>query len=153
LGGGSFNPNVLATNLGNNGNLRSTPGNGFVVVEFIFIQGSAMVALQIKNIPWGPGDDFKIDASYAVGDTKNAIATSGGSPVFAMFGGTNFPGAYQSIGFGATNDAIYLPVIFGGTGDLKLTTFYGVRGATGSAKGRGSTYFMASLPFWVISAT
>jgi hypothetical protein len=46
-----------------------------------------------------------------------------------MFGSTNFPGAYQSLGFGATNDAIYLPVIFGGTGDLKLTTSYGVRGA------------------------
>jgi hypothetical protein len=273
LGGGTYNPNALATNLGNNGNLLSTPGNGFVVVEFLFIQfagftfgksasaystpwhgypgnnssfllggndnvtgvsniqytaqfgngvsgtiglddpvvynrtgifnlavglpatgatanayggvrapdvvgnirvdqawglfqfsaaahevtgsynilnvgtaapnnlseisghpsdkwgGSVMAALQIKNIPWGPGDDFKIDASYAVGDTKNVIATSGGSPVFAMFGGTNFPGAYQSIGFGATNDAIYLPVIFGGTGDLKLTTSYGVRGA------------------------
>jgi len=282
LGGGSFNPNVLATNLGNNGNLLSTPGNGFVVVEFLFIQfagftfgksasaystpwhgypgnnssfllggndnvtgvsniqytaqfgngvsgtiglddpvvynrtgifnlavglpatgatanayggvrapdvvgnirvdqawglfqfsaaahevtasynilnagtaapnnlseisghpsdkwgGSVMAALQIKNIPWGPGDDFKIDASYAIGDTKNVIATSGGSPVFAMFGGSNAGfitgaggavAAYQSIGFGATSDAVYLPVIFGGTGDLKLTRSYGVRGA------------------------
>ena len=25
--------------------------------------GSAMVALQIKNIPWGAGDDIKMDAS------------------------------------------------------------------------------------------
>jgi len=277
LGGASFNPNVLATNLGNNGNLLSTPGNGFVVVEFLFIQfagftfgksasayatpwhgypgnnssfllggndnvtgvsniqytaqfgngvsgtiglddpvvyertliynlavglpatgatanayggvrapdivgnirvdqawglfqvsgaahlntasyniltantaqptalseigghpsdkwgGSGMVALQIKNIPWGPGDDFKIDASYAIGDTKNVIATSGSSPTFAMFSGTGRLGAYQSIGFGATSDSVFLPFInangLTGTGDLKLTQAWGVRGA------------------------
>ena len=37
-----------------------------------------MAALQIKNIPTGAGDDFKIDATYAKGDTKNVISTSGG---------------------------------------------------------------------------
>ena len=90
--------------------------------------GSVMAALQIKNIPTGPGDDIKIDATYAKGDTKNVISTSGSSPSFAMFSGSGI-GAYQSIGFGATSDAVYLPVAFGGTGDLKLTTAYGVRGA------------------------
>jgi hypothetical protein len=273
LGGASFNPNVLSTNLGNNGNLLSTPGNGYVVVEFLFIQfagftfgksasayatpwhgypgnnssfllgghddvtgvsniqytaqfgngvsgtiglddpvvynrtpvfnlstgfpatgatgnayggvrapdivgnirvdqawglvqlsaaahnvtgsynilnagtaapnnlseisghpsdkwgGAVMGALQIKNIPWGVGDDFKIDASYTVGDTKNVIATSGTSPTFAMFSGTGRLGAYQSLGFGATTDAVWLPVFLGGTGDLKLTQAWGVRGA------------------------
>jgi hypothetical protein len=89
--------------------------------------GSVMLALQIKNIPTGAGDDIKVDASFAKGDTKNVIATSSTSPSFAMFGGSNR--AYQSIGFGATSDAVYLPAIFGGTGDLKLTTAYGVRGA------------------------
>jgi len=53
--------------------------------------GSVMGALNIKNIPTGPGDDFKIDASYAKGDTKNVIATSGVSPNFAMFSGSNRP--------------------------------------------------------------
>ena len=48
--------------------------------------GSVMAALQVKNIPTGAGDDIKIDASYAVGDTKNVISTSGASPSFAMFG-------------------------------------------------------------------
>jgi hypothetical protein len=48
--------------------------------------GSVMAALQIKNLPTGAGDDIKIDASYAKGDTKNVIATSGTSPSFAMFG-------------------------------------------------------------------
>jgi hypothetical protein len=91
--------------------------------------GSVMAALQIKNLPTGPGDDFKIDASYTKGDTKNVIATAATSPSFAMFGGTSRQGAYQSIGFGQTADAVYLPLIFGGTGDIKLVEAYGIRGA------------------------
>src|SRR5262245_29357288 len=35
--------------------------------------GAVMAALQIKNIPTGPGDDFKIDGTYAWGDTKQVI--------------------------------------------------------------------------------
>ena len=89
-----------------------------------------MAALQIKNLPTGAGDDFKIDVSYAKGDTKNVISTSGASPSFVMFGGTGRPGAYQSIGFGLTTDAIYSGWLNGGaTGDLKLTEAWGVRGA------------------------
>jgi hypothetical protein len=91
--------------------------------------GSVMAALQIKNIPTGPGDDIKLDASWAKGDTKNVISTSSASPSFAMFGNTSRAGAYQSVGFGATTDAVYLPTIFGGDGSLHLTTAYGVRGA------------------------
>jgi hypothetical protein len=87
--------------------------------------GSVMAALNIKNIPTGPGDDFKIDASYAKGATKQVIATSGSSPSFAMFSGTGRAGAYQSVGFGATTDAVYLP----GSTDVKLTEAWGVRGA------------------------
>jgi hypothetical protein len=90
--------------------------------------GSVMAALNIKNLPTGAGDDIKIDATYAKGDTKNVISTSATSPNFAMFSGSGI-GAYQSVGFGATTDAVYLPVLFGGTGDLKLTTAYGFRGA------------------------
>ncbi len=43
--------------------------------------GSVMAALQIKNIPTGVGDDFKIDATWAKGDTKNVISTSSTSPI------------------------------------------------------------------------
>src|SRR3981189_1706468 len=77
--------------------------------------GSGMVALQIKNIPTGQGDDIKMDASWAKGDTKNVIATSGSSPSFAMLGGV--PGQFgsnRSIGFGSTTDAVYLPIANGG---------------------------------------
>jgi hypothetical protein len=45
-----------------------------------------------------------------------------------MFGGSGR--AYQSVGFGATTDAVYLPTFIpGGTGDLKLTEAFGFRGA------------------------
>ena len=99
--------------------------------------GSVMAALQIKNLPTGAGDDFKIDASYAKGDTKNVVSTSGASPNFAMVGGSNR--AYQSIGFGQTADGVYLPAGLapggnglagvGGDGAIHLVESYGIRGA------------------------
>ncbi|HMH08775.1 MAG TPA: porin, partial [Terriglobales bacterium] len=91
--------------------------------------GAVMAALNIKNIPTGAGDDIKIDATYAKGDTKEVIATSAGSPSFVMFGSTGLAGGYQSIGFGQTADAVFLPVAAGGTGDIKLVSSYGIRGA------------------------
>jgi hypothetical protein len=83
-----------------------------------------MAALQIKNLPTGAGDDIKIDVSYAKGDTKAVISTSSASPNFAMFGSTGRAGAYQSIGFGQTSDAVYVP-----GGELKLVDSWGIRGA------------------------
>ena len=93
--------------------------------------GSVMAALQIKNIPTGAGDDIKMDVSYAKGDTKNVISTSGGSPSFLLFSGTSRAGSYQSLGFGQTADAVFLPGLFTGglTGDIKLVEAYGIRGA------------------------
>src|SRR5207244_4965769 len=64
--------------------------------------GAVIAALQIKNIPTGAGDDIKVDATYAVGDTKQVISTSAASPNFAMFSGSGVPGAYQSVGIGVT---------------------------------------------------
>ena len=86
--------------------------------------GAVMAALQIKNLPTGAGDDIKIDVSYAKGDTKAVISTSSASPSFAMFGGSGRAGAYQSIGFGQTSDAVYVP-----GGELKLVDSWGIRGA------------------------
>jgi hypothetical protein len=86
--------------------------------------GAVMAALQIKNLPTGAGDDFKIDASYAHGATKAVVSTSGGSPNFVMFGNTGLAGGYQSIGFGQTADAVYVP-----GGELKLVDAWGIRGA------------------------
>ena len=92
--------------------------------------GSVMAAINIKNIPTGPGDDIKFDATWAKGDTKNVISTSAASPNFLMVGGTTGQfGPNQSLAFGATTDGVYLPVAAGGDGSIHLTTAYGVRGA------------------------
>ena len=94
------------------------------------VGGSVMAAVQIKNIPTGPGDDIKFDATWAKGDTKNVISTSGASPTFLMLGGV--PGQFGtagSIGFGPTTDGVWLPAAAGGDGNIHLTTAYGVRGA------------------------
>lgn len=88
--------------------------------------GSVQAALQLKNLPTGAGDDIKVDMSAARGLTKNVIATAATSPSFAMFGGSSR--AYQSVGFGATTDAVYLPPTSGGDGSLHLTEAYGIRG-------------------------
>jgi hypothetical protein len=92
--------------------------------------GSVMVALQIKNIPTGPGDDIKMDASWAKGDTKNVISTSATSPNFLMLGGV--PGQFgpnNSLAFGATTDGTFLPIAAGGDGSIHLTEAFGFRGA------------------------
>ncbi|WP_028345642.1 porin [Bradyrhizobium murdochi] len=92
--------------------------------------GAVMAALQIKNLPTGAGDDFKIDATFAKGSTKSVISTSGASPQFLMFGDTGLAGGYQSIGFGAVTDAVYSGGFGGGaTQGLILTNAWGVRGA------------------------
>ncbi len=87
--------------------------------------GAVTAALQIKNLPTGAGDDFKMDVTYAKGATKAVVSTSGASPSFVMFGGSG-NGAYQSIGFGQTADGVYLP---GSTDGIKLVDAWGIRGA------------------------
>jgi hypothetical protein len=89
--------------------------------------GSVQAALNLINLPTGKGDDVRVEGSYSKGLTKNIIATSAPSPSFAMFGGSSR--AYQSLGFGATTDAVFLPVANGGSGDLKLTEAWGFRGS------------------------
>ena len=74
-----------------------------------------MAALNIKNIPTGAGDDIKIDATYAKGDTKNVIATSGTSPNFAMFGGSG-TAPIRASASARPRTAVYLPVQLGGDG-------------------------------------
>ena len=80
------------------------------------VGGSVMAALQIKNIPTGPGDDIKIDASWAKGDTKNVISTSSGIAELCDVQRLQRADAYQSVGFGATTDAVFLPAFAGGDG-------------------------------------
>jgi hypothetical protein len=88
--------------------------------------GAVMAALQIRHLPTGQDDDIKVDATYAKGDTKNVISGTGTSPSFVMFGGSSV--GYQSAGFGAVSDGLYLPGARG-TGGIILTNSWGVRGA------------------------
>ena len=71
-----------------------------------------------------------MDATYTQGDVKQVISTSGASPSFTMFGGSG-TGAYQSIGFGATTDGVWLPtggagIFAGGDGSIHLTKGLGL---------------------------
>jgi hypothetical protein len=88
--------------------------------------GSVMAALNIKNIPTGPGDDIKIDATWAKGDTKNVIGTAAAVPGnFAMVGGTAGQfGSAGTVAFGTNTDGVYTAA-----DGMHLTTAYGVRGA------------------------
>jgi hypothetical protein len=98
--------------------------------------GAVMAALQIKNIPTGPGDDIKLDASWATGASHYTLGTSAADPSsFNIYNGTRFA-------MGVVTDAIYSgnsPVgctLAGGLGcngntqtGLQLTNSWGFRGA------------------------
>jgi len=80
-------------------------------------------ALSIKNIPTGPGDTLNVQAVYTDGASRynfQNLAPQG----FAMYGGTNVPGAYQSLGIAAVADGVFSP----GTGISSVQT-WGMRGA------------------------
>jgi hypothetical protein len=79
--------------------------------------------LQIKNIPTGPGDTINVQAVYTDGATRYNLSSLVGTN-FAMYGGTNIPGAYQSVGLAAAADGIYA----NGT-SIDTVKTWGMRGA------------------------
>jgi hypothetical protein len=96
------------------------------------VGGAVNVALQIKNLPTGAGDDFKIEGSWSLGASKYVLGTSaplGGS--FYMFG--NGPtGSAGKLAIGAITDGVYSGGP-GGSGvggtQVQLTQGLGIRGA------------------------
>ncbi|EKS27934.1 porin [Afipia felis] len=77
-------------------------------------------ALQIKNLPTGPGDDIKISGTYSEGGLRYVLGQSGNTPMnfAALNGGFTFAGLPIA-------DAVY-----GGAGStLQLTKAYGFNGA------------------------
>ena len=72
--------------------------------------GAGTVALELKQLPTGVGDSFKIESTYANGAAKyvfgGTIDTLGGGR-FAKIGGTSLPGAFQSLAFGYILDGLY----------------------------------------------
>ena len=84
---------------------------------------AVQASLSIKNIPTGAGDSINFDAAFSNGATRYVL---GGVTTnsFAMYGGTNLPGVYQSIGIGASTDGV-----FHHGGQIEKTNAFGVRGA------------------------
>jgi hypothetical protein len=75
-------------------------------------------ALQIKNLPTGPGDDIKISGSYAEGALRYVLGQSGATPKnFQVLEGATFSGVTVA-------DGVYTT----GTG-IELTKAYGFNGA------------------------
>jgi hypothetical protein len=91
--------------------------------------GAVAAALQIKNIPTGPGDDIKVEGSAGEGATKYILGT-----VFALPGSFYMTKANASttggtLAIGAINDGVYggwqTPLQAG----VQLTRGWGFRGA------------------------
>jgi hypothetical protein len=95
------------------------------------VGGAITAALQLKNIPTGAGDDIKIDGTYAKGDTKAVISTSGASPSFAMF--NHIGSGDPTVGFGYVSDGVFSRGLVNAAsstgGAIQLTEAYGIRGA------------------------
>jgi hypothetical protein len=69
---------------------------------------AAQGALQIKNIPTGPGDDIKIQGVYTDGATRfNIQDLASAFSSAGIYGSTSVPGAYESIGFGTAPDTVF----------------------------------------------
>jgi hypothetical protein len=95
--------------------------------------GAVMAALQIKNIPFGAGDDIKLEGTWSKGASKYVLATSATTPSsFDILKGTRFA-------MGVVTDSIYSG-ISGSNGNtagfngnpqtgLQLTNGWGFRGA------------------------
>ncbi|MGJ4946882.1 porin [Bradyrhizobium sp. HKCCYLS20291] len=84
---------------------------------------AAQLALSVKNIPTGVGDTINVQGVYTNGASRYNFQSL--SPInYAMYGGSNMAGAYQSLGFAGVSDSVFAT----GT-QQQLTTTYGVRGA------------------------
>lgn len=83
---------------------------------------AGQLALSIKNIPTGAGDTINLTGVYTNGASRYNFHDYMGT-AFAMYGGTNVAGAYQSLGFAGVSDSVFVT----GAGH-ELTTTYGFNG-------------------------
>jgi hypothetical protein len=76
-------------------------------------------ALQLKNLPTGPGDDIKISGTYSEGALRYVLGQSGNTPMnFAVLDGNTFAGVPIADG------------VYSGLGSsIQLTKAYGFNGA------------------------
>ncbi|WP_035646964.1 porin [Bradyrhizobium sp. ORS 285] len=84
---------------------------------------AGQLALSIKNIPTGVGDTLNVQGVYTNGASRYNFQSL--APInYAMYGGSNMAGAFQSLGFAGVTDSVFA----NGT-QQQLTTTYGFRGA------------------------
>lgn len=83
---------------------------------------AGQLALSIKNLPTGAGDTINLTGVYTNGASRYNFQDFM-SASFAMYGGTNVPGAYQSLGIAGLSDSVFVT----GAGQ-ELTTTYGFNG-------------------------
>ena len=84
---------------------------------------AVQAGLQIKNIPTGAGDTINLQAVYTDGHSRRNFQSLFGQNM-VMFGGTNLPGAYQSVALAGVADGVY------GTGTgIATAQTWGMRGA------------------------
>ncbi len=82
-------------------------------------------ALQIKNIPTGPGDTINVQGVYTDGATRyNIQDLAGQAGANEIYSGTNNPLAYQALGLGFAPDTVFA----NGTSQQLVQT-WGMRGA------------------------
>jgi len=122
LGGSTFNPNSLNTNLANNGNLLNSAGGGYTAVEFAFLQFAGFTfgkSASAYATPWHgyPGNN----SSNLLGghDTVTGVSNI---QYTAQFGN----GVSGTIGL---DD----PTVFNRTAVYNLTTGINATGTTGNA--------------------
>ncbi len=86
---------------------------------------AAALALSIKNIPTGPGDTINVQGVYTDGATRyNIQDLASQASSIAIYGGSNLPGAYGSVGFGTAPDTV-----FTAGGSQQAIKTWGMRGA------------------------
>ncbi|WGR91052.1 porin [Bradyrhizobium sp. ISRA443] len=86
---------------------------------------AGQLALSIKNIPTGPGDTINMQGVYTDGATRyNIQDLAGQAGANQIYGGTNIPGVYQSVGIGFAPDTVFAPGI-----SQQTVKTWGFRGA------------------------
>ncbi|VIO69134.1 Porin Omp2b [Bradyrhizobium ivorense] len=83
---------------------------------------AGQLALSIKNLPTGAGDSINLTGVYTNGASSYNFHDYLGYS-FAMYGGTNVAGAYQSLGLAGVSDSVFVT----GAGQ-EMTTTYGFNG-------------------------
>src|SRR3984893_6455226 len=134
LGGSTFNPNSLATNVANNGQLLDTVGRGYAAVEYAFIQFAGFTFGKSSSAyatPWNgyPGNNtsFLIGGNDSVTGVNNIQYT-------AQFGN----GVSGTIGLDepvAFNRTSVFNLSAGVTGGISSVGAVGAAGTSGNAYG------------------